>query len=246
MCSLSDFFNAAKQHPPHPPPPLQPGGEKDGRKCAWTHQPRRFWVNCERCIWKQAALHSGYWNCLYGGSACCDNSAPMILLYSNSCQIDRRRPCSALLADAADESHRVFFFLFLGEGGGGWRRNGNRRKHGNINKLQPLGLHHPPLSPLLCICLHLRWTFVISPLICYYYLVSSPLWPPLLPGSGMLVFAKSASVALERARPSVHLHPAWGRALYFISVLKDDGFTAKCNLRHKVQDLNRPFPFVFL
>lgn len=131
------------------------------------------------CTFRRTA-RSGY-NCLHSGSACCDNSAPIILLYSNSCQIDRRHPCSALLADAADESRGIFFLIFLGEGGGGWRRNGNRRKHGNINKLQPLGLHHPPLSPLLCICLHLRWTFVISPLICYYYPVSSPLRPPAPP-----------------------------------------------------------------
>lgn len=54
-------------------------------------------------------------------------------------------------ADVADETSG---FISSRERGEGWI-NGNRHKHRNINKLQPLGCYHPP-TPLLCICLHLH------------------------------------------------------------------------------------------
>lgn len=39
-----------------------------------------------------ALQHTVYpvWNCFYSRSVCCDNSTPIFLLYSNSCQIDKK------------------------------------------------------------------------------------------------------------------------------------------------------------
>lgn len=93
-------------------------------------------------------------------------------------------------ADVADESLRFYFLERERRGGKGWRY-GNRHKHGNKNKLQPLGFYHPP-SPLLCICLHLQWTLLFILLYTInimFYLCSDPVpsycwW---LLRSGMLV-----------------------------------------------------------
>lgn len=92
MCSLSDLFNTAEQQ------------KKEKRTEVRVNSSASSLLDELRALRMEtngAALRrtarSG-WNCLHSGSACCDNSAPIILLYSISCQIDRRRPCSALLA----------------------------------------------------------------------------------------------------------------------------------------------------
>ncbi len=122
-----------------------------------------------------------------------------------------------------------------GGGGGGWQ-NGNRRKHGSINKLQPLGLHHPP-SPLLCICLHHQWTLLfilLFTIIIMFYLCSERAPPVPLNVTAKFrdvgPFVKTASTAAPAPSLPSSPHPppppsclrdALNNSVY-MSILKQD------------------------
>lgn len=127
-----------------------------------------FWVRYSSIThtcgnkWTWIAVYLHGWNCSYIWSvcaACQDNTSHIFLLCTNSacCQIDKKCLCSHCCWWCRWEP-RVLFPGERRRGGEGWR-NGNWHKHENINKLQPLGFHHPP-SPPLCICLHLQWTLL--------------------------------------------------------------------------------------
>lgn len=58
-----------------------------------------------------ALQHAVYsvWNCFYSRSVCCDNSTPIFLLYSNSCQIDKKHLCSPRCCWCCRWEPRVLF-----------------------------------------------------------------------------------------------------------------------------------------